>query len=283
MALREERQVLARAASPTALALALAVLAEPDESRAGCLEVVACVASCPNDACAYNCLGGADAEAQGLFQRYGACLNANCPYDTSDSCVQAYCGYEEQACAADSDGSSGYGPVYAGPVVAGDIDNFTFKFGGGYVFDQAEGGLLDMAIGWEHLWIFGPETDASTVQFGIDLLMEMITADPDLVLAFAGAVDVKYYFGTDLTAGLPWTTFGLGAMLGGGSTLGDYETDGVPFLIAAPEVSLQWIYPFGGGFDLYGGAIVLFGNSTEVAPFVGLRGVMDVTLFASNI
>jgi hypothetical protein len=282
MAVREERRVLARAALPAALALALAALAAPGESRAGCLEVVVCVASGPNDACAYNCLGGADAEAQGLFQRYGACLNANCPYDTSDSCVQAYCGYEEQACAADSDGSSDYGPVYAGPVVSGDIDNFTFKFGGGYAF-VLDGGMLDMTMGWEHLWIFGPETSASTVQLGLDAMMEMVTADPDLILAFAGAVDVKYYFPTDLTSGLPWTTFGLGAFVGGGSTLGDWETDGVPFLIAAAELSLQWIYPFGGGFDLYGGVIVPFGGDVDIAPLVGLRGVMDVTLFASNI
>jgi hypothetical protein len=124
---------------------------------------------------------------------------------------------------------------------------------------------------------------ASTVQLGIDAMLEMF-AGGDVVLAVGGAVDLKYYFGTDILQLLPWFTFGLGAFVGGGSTVGaGWEEEDVPFLIAAPELSLQWIYPFGGGFDLYGGVVVLFDASTEVAPLVGLRGVMDITLFASNI
>jgi hypothetical protein len=273
-----------------ALLAAFAASAVPANAAATCNDIVNCVAACYDDRCTRECARYGDATSQALFSAAIRCLDTYCPYDTSESCSSRNCGYEINQCRADGGGSyggtaAGYGgePVYTGPLADGSIDNFTFKFGGGYVF-VLDGGLLDMTMGWEHLWVFGPMDSASTVQLGIDLLFDMFTGGDVVVLAVGGALDVKYYFGTNILEPLPWFTFGLGAMIGGGTTIGaGWGEEDVPFLIAAPQVSLQWIYPFGGGFDFYGGAIVLFNEATDIAPYVGLRGVMDITLFASNI
>ncbi|MBI5502597.1 MAG: hypothetical protein HY907_20295 [Deltaproteobacteria bacterium] len=275
---------------PAALLAAIATLAAPARATATCNDIVNCVAACYDDRCTRECARYGDATSQALFAAALQCLDTYCPYDSSDACASRNCSYQISQCGADGGGGyapagyapTSYDPGYSGVVADGDIDNFTFKFGGGYVF-IADGGLLDMTMGWEHLWVMGPAESASTVQLGLDLLFEMFSG-ADTVIAVGGAADVKYYFGTNILEELPWFTFGLGAMIGGGTTIGaGWEEEDVPFLIAAPEVSLQWIYPFGGGFDFYGGALVFFGGAEDVAPFVGLRGVMDITLFASNI
>ncbi|MBI5490462.1 MAG: hypothetical protein HY905_24215 [Deltaproteobacteria bacterium] len=275
---------------PAAVLAAVAVTSMPASAEATCSDIVNCVANCPDDRCTRACARYGDATAQALFSAALQCLDTYCPYDSSDACASRNCSYQISQCGADGGGGyaptgyapTSYDPGYSGIVADGDIDNFTFKFGGGYVFSGLDGGLLDMTMGWEHLWVIGPAESASTVQLGLDVLFEMFSAS-ETILAVGGAADVKYYFGTNILEELPWFTFGLGAMLGGGTTFGGWDTEDMAFLVAAPEISLQWIYPFGGGFDFYGGAIFLFGGSEDVAPFVGMRGVMDITLFASNI
>jgi hypothetical protein len=162
----------------------------------------------------------------------------------------------------------GYGYGSAGAYVDDQIDNITVKAGAGYAFvwDHAAG---DFVLGWEHLWIFGAATSVSTFQLGIDALM-FVLGDEGSSLAilptFGAAVDAKVYFGSDMSGEPTWFTFGLGAFAGAGGMWGEDEVDGDPYVVAAGEVSLQWIGAIGCWFDIYGGVFVMLLDETIVAP-----------------
>jgi hypothetical protein len=178
----------------------------------------------------------------------------------------------------------GYGYEAAGSYVEDELDVITVKVGGGYAFiwDHAAG---DFVLGWEHLWSFGPSTSVTTFQLGIDLLMFILGdegSSVSILPTFGAAVDAKVYFGSDMSGEPAWFTFGLGAFVGAGGMWGgvEVEIDGEPYVVAAGEVSLQWIGEIGGGFDFYGGVFVMLLDDTIVAPIVGVRGVFDLGLFS---
>lgn len=177
----------------------------------------------------------------------------------------------------------GYGYQAAGSYIEDELDIITVKAGAGYAFVWGHA-MGDFTFGWEHLWSFGPSTSVTTFQLGIDALMFVLGdegSSVSIVPTFGGAVDAKVYFGSDMSGEPAWFTFGLGAFVGGGGVWGESEdeTEGLPYVVAAGELSLQWIGAVGGGFDFYGGVFVMFLRETIVAPIVGVRGVFDIGLF----
>jgi hypothetical protein len=263
--MREERRSTGRLAAAAVLA-GVVVAVVPADAAASCGDILGCASSCYDDSCVQQCAAAGDGASQSAFYGLASCLSSYCGSDGSDSCARSYCSYQLEQCAADGGG-------FGGPGIEETLDNITLKIGGGYAF-EIDSGFMDMTVGWERLWLFGPAQWASSFQLGIDALMYVIGLD-EIAVGFGGAFDLKYYFGTDVTVEPGWFTFGLGAMIGGGGLWNGYELDGIPFVLAAPEVSLQWIHFIGGGFDIYGGVVVVFQDDITVAPIVGARGVID--------
>lgn len=192
------------------------------------------------------------------------CAEAFCP-SRGRGCLEERCGAELAACPRQVPAGT-----YAagGSVSAGGLRG---TFGGGYDF-TAGVPILQLGLGYEHLWLLGSGSRAHGVAFGGDFEADVafttettggMTSDV-LVPVLWGNLSARYYTPMAIDRGLPTWTFGVGARVGAGVVA--LET---PFVAVLPGISVRMVNLFNVELELWGGPAFSFGEPTEVLWLLG--------------
>lgn len=260
MALPDRSPLLA---STLPLLLASVLAAPPARAHDSCRDSFDCL----RDSCwlwldqAYcdNCRARIlPSSAEALDRLVWCAQNACTEEEYDEDCLEERCPAEYEGCADEipegavqvTQTESGWGMYFTG--------------GGGWDF-AGSASLAQLALGYEHVWLFGSGSEAQGASFGVNFEVDGAFTDESSVLVLWGTLSGKYYTPMDVSTGYPFWTFGVGGRVGAGAL--DLS---IPFVGVLPTISGRMIHDFNVELELWGGPAIAFGDEISVAWLLGV-------------